>query len=336
MKRIFLSMILLGLTVLNIDAKILEAKQLFNKELVEVQRQTINESKQFYGNTSVNTSNIEDIVVRFDGYITFLNASKDYMFLKKEEPLFSVYSNEVQTIQKELHILKNINQKVAQSAYEKLIALDIDALELKRMKASNKSLDEVTFYAPFNAMVLQRNINKGSFAQKGKLLLQLANIDTLWFVAKVYQQELPFIKKGMQADIKIDGIAQTLSSQVDFVYPYVDEKTKTVDVRFVVENKALTLTPNMFGKVKVTTKSKTALTLPKTAVITKGDKHFVFLSISADEYEPLEVEAKRIGSHMYEIISGINEGEKVINNALFLLDSDAITNSLYSSDNEDW
>jgi Cu(I)/Ag(I) efflux system membrane fusion protein len=75
--------------------------------------------------------------------------------------------------------------------------------------------------------------------------------------------------------------------------------------------------------------------VPKSAIIQKGDKHFVFLYYSQEEYEPLEVQAKRISANTYEIISGLNEGEEVINNALFLLDSDAVTNSLYIKD-EEW
>lgn len=318
------------------SAKILEAKQLFNKDVVEVIKKNIHEQKTFYGNTAVSTSAIEDVVVRFDGYITNLNASKDYMLLKKGEPLFSVYSNEVQTIQKELHIVKSINEKLYESAYEKLIALDIDNKMLQKIKSSSKVLDEVSFYTPFNALVLKRNINKGSFAKKGQLLLQLANIDQLWFIAKVYQNDVASLKEGMKALVKIDGVEHALKTRVDFVYPYLDEKSQTVDVRFVVQNHNLQLRPNMFGKAQVMIQSKEALVLPKTAVITKGDKHYVFLFLSQQEYEPIEVTAKRISSSEYEIISGVKEGEKVINNALFLLDSDAVTNALYKSGGDDW
>lgn len=336
MKKLLILTTLLIATAQISSAKVLEAKQLFNKEVVEVVKKNINEQKTFYGNTSVDSSAIEDMVVRFDGYITDLNASKDYMLLKKDEPLFSVYSNEVQTIQKELHIVKSINDKLYASAYEKLVALDIDKQMLEQIKSAPKALEDVHFYTPFNALVLKRNINKGSFAKKGQLLLQLANIDQLWFIAKVYQNDVASLKEGMKALVKIDGIEQPLKTKVDFVYPYLDEKSQTVDVRFIVQNQALQLRPNMFGKVRVMIQSKEALVLPKTAVITKGEKHYAFLFLSQEEYEPIEVTAKRISSSEYEIISGLKEGEKVINNALFLLDSDAVTNALYKSGGDDW
>ena len=92
----------------------------------------------------------------------------------------------------------------------------------------------------------------------------------------------------------------------------------------------------MFGKVLIKEVSKQMLSLPKTAVLTKGDKYYVFQKLSKTEFEPIEIKAKRLNSNKYEILSGVEEGQEVINNALFLLDSDAITNGLYSSDDDDW
>ncbi|XPV54952.1 MAG: hypothetical protein ACNI3H_10225 [Halarcobacter ebronensis] len=92
----------------------------------------------------------------------------------------------------------------------------------------------------------------------------------------------------------------------------------------------------MFAKVDIKQINREILTLPKTAVLQKGSKHYVFQYLSESEYEPIEVTAKRISSNKYEIIDGLEEGQRVINNALFLLDSDAITNGLYSSDDDDW
>ena len=138
----------------------------------------------------------------------------------------------------------------------------------------------------------------------------------------------------MRAKVNIDGIGD-VSAKVDFIYPMVNEKTKTVDVRFIIDNKDLKIYPNMFASVKIKSVNKTMLTLPKTAVLSKGSDHFVFKPISDREFEPVKVEAKRISTNKYEILDGLTKGDKVINNALFLLDSDAVTNALYESDTDD-
>ena len=92
----------------------------------------------------------------------------------------------------------------------------------------------------------------------------------------------------------------------------------------------------MFGKIDLTVNKSLVLTLPKTAVLKKADSYYVFKPISDREFEPIKINAKRVSSNKYEILGGLEENDEVINNALFLMDSDAITNALYESDNEEW
>ena len=333
--KFILSTLLIGATLLN--AEILEVSQVFNKKLIKVQKEQLGTLKSFYGTTALNETKIYDIVTRFDGYITKLDANEQYKTIKKGKPLFTIYSDEVTSIQQELQIAKRFNASLVNSNIEKLKSLDINPSMIKKMKTSRKAIKDISFYSPVNSIVLKKNINKGSFAKKGKLLLQLASLEELWFIASVYQKDLSFIKKDMKAKIYIDGVTNPIDSKVDMIYPTIDLKTKTVKVRFVIPNKDLKLYANMFAKVKIKTIEKEILTLPKTAVLVKGDKYYVFQNLSKTEFEPIEIKAKRLNSNKYEIIEGINEGQEVINNALFLLDSDAITNGLYSSDDdEDW
>ena len=333
--KLILSALIIGAIVLN--AQILEVSQVFNKKLIKVQKEQVATLKSFYGSTALNETKIYDIVTRFDGYITKLDANEQYKTIKKGKPLFTIYSDEVSSIQQELQIAKRFNKSLVNSNIEKLKSLSITPSVIRKMKNSKKVIKDISFYSPVDSIVLQKNINKGSFAKKGKLLLQLASLEELWFIASVYQKDLSFIKKDMKAKIYIDGVNNPIDSKVDMIYPTIDLKTKTVKVRFVIPNKDLKLYANMFAKVKIKTIEKEMLTLPKTAVLVKGDKYYVFQNLSKTEFEPIEIKAKRLNSNKYEILEGINEGQEVINNALFLLDSDAITNGLYSSDDdEDW
>ena len=333
-KTTLLSLLLIsGTSVVN--AKIIEVEQLFNKKTVLVKEEKIGITKSFYGKTKIDESKVIDIVTRFDGYITKLNVDKNFMHVKKGEPLFSIYSDDILSIQKEIQVARSINKNLYRSSLEKLKVLDLNKQEINKIKRNKSSLDGIKVLSPLNAIVLKKNINNKSAVQKGKLLLQLANIDKLWFIAQIYQKDLTFIQNDMSAYIYIDGLTQAVKSKVDFIYPIVNEKTKTVDIRFIIDNKDLNLYPNMFASVKIKSVIKTMLTLPKTAVLTKGSNHYVFKPISNREFEPVKVEAKRISSNKYEISDGLEKGDKVINNALFLLDSDAISNALYDSDTDD-
>ena len=319
-----------------LQAQILDAKQLFNKKITKVVKEEVSINKSFYGVTKIDESSLVDITSRFDGYITKLNANKKYMTIKKGEPLYSVYSQELLSIQNELQVAKNFNQNIYQSTFSRLDNLDISKSEQQKIKDGKMNSNGLVVTSPINGLLMEKNINQSSAITKGNLLLQMASLDKIWFIASVYQSDLEFIKKDNKALITIDGINQKLNSKVDFIYPIFDEKTKTVDVRFILENEDLKLVPSMFGKVDINVKKDLMLTLPKTAVLKKADKFYVFKPMQNGEFEPIKIDAKRISSNKYEILSGLNENDEVINNALFLLDSDAVTNALYESDKEDW
>lgn len=332
-KNVLILILLLGSFI---NAEILDAKQLFNKKITKVKKEEILLSKSFYGITKIDESSTFDIVSRFDGYITNLNANKSYITIKKGEPLYSIYSSDILSIQNELQISKELNQNIYQSTLLKLDNLDIPKESQEKIKNGKLNNNGLVVTSPTNGILLQKNINNKSSVSKGTTLLQIASLDKIWFIASVYQEDLAFIKKDKQATIYIDGLNTSFNTKVDFIYPIFDDKSKTVDVRFILDNKELNLLPSMFGKVDIIDKQKQLLTLPKTAVLKKSDSFYVFKYVSNDEFKPLKIEAKRINSNKYEIISGLNENDEVIDNALFLLDSDALTNSLYESDNEDW
>lgn len=319
-----------------LQAQILDAKQVFNKKTTKVIKEEISINKSFYGITKIDESSLTDVVSRFDGYITKLNANKKYMTIKKGEPLYSIYSQEILSIQNELQVALNFNQNIYKSTLGRLDNLDISKSEQQKIKDGKINSNGLVVTSSMNAILMEKNINQSSAVTKGTTLLQLASLDKIWFVASVYQSDLEFVKKDAEALINIDGINQKIKSKVDFIYPIFDEKTKTVDVRFVLENEDLKLVPSMFGKVDINVKKEFMLTLPKTAVLKKADKFYVFKPLENGEFEPIKIEAKRISSNKYEILSGLNENDEVVNNALFLLDSDAVTNALYESDKEDW
>lgn len=333
MKSLIISLFLV-FTVAN--AQIIQVEQLFNRKLAKVKKEPLGVLKSFYGTTTLDETKIYDVVSRFDGYVTNLYANETYKSVKKGKTLFTIYSDEILSIQQELQLAKKFNKNLVNSSIEKLKALDVNSYLIKKIKSSKKIYKDIPFYSPNNSIVLEKNINDGSYVKKGELLLRLASLEQLWFIAKVYQKDLSFIKKDLEATIKIDGINTPIKSRVDFIYPNVDMKNKSVDVRFILENKNLKLYPNMFAKVELKTMTRSRLTLPKSAVLSKGEKHYVFKPISKSEFETVLIEAKRISSNKYEILDGLKQGEEVISNALFLLDSDAVTNNLYESDDDDW
>ena len=258
------------------------------------------------------------------------------MTIKKDAPLYSIYSQEIQSIQGELEIAKEFNKNIYNSSLQKLDNLAITKKEQEKIKNSKIDSNGILITSPVNGILIEKNINNSSSVKKAEMLLQIASLDKIWFIASIYQNELAYIKKDMTASINIDGINKSINTKIDFIYPIFDDKTKTVDVRFIVDNQDYELVPSMFGKVNIEVSKDVKLTLPKTAVLKKSDSYYVFKPLADGNFEVLKIDAKRITSNKYEILGGLNENDEVINNALFLLDSDAQTNALYESDNEEW
>jgi len=324
--------LLILLISLLLDAKVLEVKQLFNKTTVKVKKEDFSVSKDFYGDTRIDESSIRDIVLRYDGFINHLYANREYQAVKKSQKLFNIYSKEIVNIQEELIVSKKINTTLTSALKTRLRRLDIDNSIIS--KISNRAIENINILSPIDGVVIKKNINSGSFVKKGKLLLQIANFSQLWVIAKVYQRDISFIKKGMSADIKIDGF-ETIKSKVDFIYPTLNSKTKTIDIRLIIDNRDYKIYPNLFAKVRFQKASKSILTLPRSAVLTKANKHYIFKPINDREFEPVEVVAIRLNSYKFEIKSGLKEGDEVIDRVMFMLDSEATTNGLYDDD-EDW
>lgn len=326
--------LILGCSFLN--AQILQVEQLFNKQLTKVKKESISQSKSFYAKTVLDESSVVDVVTRYDGFITKLNANKTYMNIKKGDKLFSIYSDDISSLQGELQIAKTFNKSIYNSTVGKLNSLDIPSSQIERIRKGQINSNGIDIYSDVNGILLKKNINEKSSVKKGQLLLQLASLDKIWVIASIYQNDLEFVKKDMAAKIKIDGITKPIDAKVDFIYPIFDATSKTVDVRFIVDNSDNTLYPSMFAKVEIAKEQKSILTLPKTAVLKKANEYYVFKPISKTEFEPIKIKATRISSNRYEVTSGLGEGDEVINNALFLLDSDAVTNALYTSDDDNW
>ena len=211
-----IKILILSTLLLNgfLQAQILDAKQLFNKTTTKVIKEEISINKSFYGITKIDESSLTDVVSRFDGYITKLNANKKYMTIKKGEPLYSIYSQEILSIQNELQVAHNFNQNIYKSTLGRLDNLDISKSEQQKIKDGKINSNGLVVTSSMNALLMEKNINQSSAVTKGSMLLQMASLDKIWFIASVYQSDLEFVKRNSDALINIDGINEKIKSKV--------------------------------------------------------------------------------------------------------------------------
>lgn len=321
---------------LSLNSKIITSKQLFNKKLTKVQLVNISDKKIFYGTTTVNEKNIKDVVLRFSGYIKNLKANSTHKYVKKGDTLFSIYSKEVVIALDELTLAvkQKYNKSFIKNIEQRLELLEVPKSVIKNIKKTKKTPYYINIKSKHNGIIINKIINGSSFIKSGQTVFQLMDLRDIWVNAQVYQKDLSFISKNMNANIFIDGLG-TFKSKVTLIHPNVNNKTKTISVRLVLKNKNMKIYPNMFAKIIFEKEKQQMLTLPVTSIVFRENKYYVFKPLKDNQFEALEVKAKRLSSNTYIIKSGLKVGDEVINNALFMLDSDAVTNGLYDED-DDW
>jgi len=314
---LFLSSVVNGVTV----------EQLFNVKTVKVTTESIEKSRTYNGYVEIADEKIYTIALTQDGFIKGLTAANIYDKVRKGEKLFEIYSPEVYKTQIELLSAKKVSRSLAKNMETKLKLYDVSQRNINMIKKSNRASKYLPFYSPYSGIVIEKSVTEGSAVKKGMEVYKLADLSTVWVVAKAYESERAYLQKGAKVQVTLNGDKRVYDATIDFIYPIVDKVNKTIDFRITLENKKGTIQPNSYATIKSIQQQTTNLVLPTTAVVTKGDKHLVFIPGPYEgEYKSKSIEAKRISSIKFQVVSGLKEGDVVVNNSLFLIDSDIVIN----------
>ena len=310
-------------------------EQLFNVQTVKVKKEKRVISQKNYGYVTADDSRTYDMVSRFGGYIITLYADKIYKKVKKGERLAKVYSPEVLQAKEDYvnavnYLRQRSNATMVQSAKEKLQLLGVSNAEIAAVKKSRKAGEFTYIYAPSSGYIFAKNVNnRGSFNAK-QTLFTIVNLDKVWIEMKVYQKDLSKYRHLQNFNVTAQGLQREYKAKKVQLYPNMDPKEATATLRLEVINSRGELLPGMYTTITASSSAKMHLTLPTTAVIRKNGQFYVFIvGEFRGEYEPKAVDVKPLDSNTYIVKSGLKQGDEVVNNALFMLDSDAQINALY-------
>jgi len=332
MKTIKLLCLLLPLTIFAKDATV---EQLFSVQTVKVKEVTTNHSKKSYGYVTADDAKVFDISPRFGGYVTKLYANKIYKHVKRGEALVTLYSPEVYKAKEDyLNSFKytqgSKNRGMLKSAKLKLELLGVSAGEIKQVIRKKKVSKNTTIYATTSGYIFTKNITNGSAFNAKTKLFEIVNLDEVWVEAKVFEEDLEWLNETKSFEVTVKSSAQTYKATSSLLYPNLNPKKATLSLRLRLQNAENKLFPGMYASIISKDRAKEYLTLPQSAIIRKNRKFYAFmLGEYEGEYEPREVFVKPLNNEIYIIKSGLNAGDEVVNNALFMMDSDAQINGLY-------
>ena len=291
------------------------------------------------GSVAINDSLVSYVQVRFSGSIRKVFANATYQYVRKGQPLFTVYSPELVATQQE-YLLANENQRALSSssirdvaagarslstaAERRLAQWEIPESEIAELKRSGKVVADLTIQSPVSGYITERNALPNMYAEPGTRLYTIADLSRVWVNAQVFQCDVGRLKPGDQAAITVDAYPQkTFNGRVEEVLPQVDATTRTVPVRLSIDNTGLLLKPGMFVNVDLKSAMGRRLVVPASSVLQTGLKQIVFLNKGEGRIEPKDVVlGPQIGGN-FVILKGLEAHQSIVTSANFLIESES-------------
>jgi Cu(I)/Ag(I) efflux system membrane fusion protein len=333
----------------------LEKQQLIGVKTISVSVQPLQKVIRTVGKIEYDERRLTTVNAKVEGWIEKLYVNFTGIYVKKGEPLADIYSPELWATQQEFinvvrwakktgkrnstsepvggssipsHDLAAMLAKDAESiidaARQRLKLWDISDEQIKKIEDSEKPIRTLTIYSPESGYVLQKYVTQGMKVMAGEKLLDVSDLSTVWIVADIYEYELPFIKVGDTARIRLSFFpGKELVSKMEFIAPTLDTQTRTAKVRFSIPNPGGQLKPQMFTDVELKVNLGQKLAVPDDAVIDTGLRKIVYVDKGDGYFEPRVVTTGVRAEKFIEVLSGVKAGEKIASAANFLIDSEA-------------
>jgi RND family efflux transporter MFP subunit len=277
---------------------------------------------------------LAEVSTKFRGWIEKLYVDATGKQMHRGEPLFEIYSPELYLAQTEylltLSSLTNhqrgSNELWTGAALTKLRYWDISEDQIAELERTRTPKKTLRVNAPRDGIVVEKMVVEGQMVEAGMKLYRLADLATVWIQAQVYEQDLPLIKLGQEAVISLTSLPDPkFRGRVTYIYPMVDEKTRTAKVRMEFHNPGYFLKPGMYATVEMAAEvSPSALLVPDMAVLRSGEKNTVFVALEGGHFEPRAVAiGARAEGNFYEVLGGLEAGERVVTSGQFMLDSES-------------
>ncbi|MGB0036209.1 MAG: efflux RND transporter periplasmic adaptor subunit, partial [Candidatus Acidiferrales bacterium] len=263
----------------------------------QVERKPVRDEIRVTGNVAIDETRLSYVQTRFSGYIQKVFADATYKYVQKGQPLFTIYSPELATAEREYLVAKQNAEGLSQSTVPgvasgiaSLVAASTDRLkqwnlpqrEIARLQSSGQVQEELEIDSPVSGYIIERNALPNLTVQPDTRLYTIADLSTVWVLAQAFQNDLGRIRVGEPATLTVDSYpGKTFQGRVDFIYPEVDMTTRTARVRLVFSNPNLTLTPGMFVNVTLQVPLGNQLLIPVSGVLQSGTRQIVFIDRGA-------------------------------------------------------
>lgn len=287
-----------------------------------------------------NEKALTHVHTKVSGWIEKLHVNFTGQYVRQGQPLLALYSPELVAAQEELLIAQRTatrmaehdllvtaetTAQLAEAAAEKLRLFDLTPAQIAHIRTTGQIQRTVTIYAPTSGYVTAKQAIQGLRVTEGTDLFTLANLNTVWLKARIFEADAGLIRLGQAAEVTLPFLpGQTLRATVDWIDPSLDPQSRTLGVRLNLPNPGQRLKPEMFAQVRFTVQRSGAHPLiPTSAVMDSGLRQLVFVAKADGHFEPVAVRLGRRMGNSYELLQGPPVGAKVVTEANFFVDAES-------------
>src|SRR5262249_29434996 len=275
-------------------------------------------------------------VSRVDGYVQKLHVSSPGELVEKDAPLLSIYSPDLLTSEREFVELLRMRdeartqearktpERLIESAKLRLQLWNVTEQQIAELEKTRKASDTLTLLSPFRGVVQSVPVEQGKNVKTGDMLVEVADLSVVWVRAEFYATELSMLQVGQEFAITTASYpGRKFEGTLGVIDPFLDETKRTAKVRVDVPNFDFKLRPGMFVNAELAMNMGEALTVPVSAVMPTGTRSLVFVDKGEGRIEPRGVQLGYKYADIYEVQSGLQENERVIASANFLISSES-------------
>lgn len=315
-------------------------QQLIGVTYGTVERKPFTKVIRTIGRVDYNERKLAEVTLKVAGWIQDLYADYSGKLVKKGQPLFTLYSPDLVTAQGEYLLAVRMRAQLqnsgvpevresanalVQASRNRMLLWDLTAAQIRALEESGTPQLAQTIYSPLGGFIIEKTVYKGSRAEAGMTLFKIADLSTVWVYADIYEYELPFVRVGQTATISLSYYpGEVFTAKVTYIYPYLDEKTRTGKVRFELANTSdWKLKPAMYATTELEASLGEKLVIPESAVLDAGVRQVVFVDKRQGRFAPQEVRLGDRVDRYVEVLEGLTAGERVVTSGNFLIDSES-------------
>ena len=278
------------------------------------------------GYVDYDESKVSHIHLRTEGWIEKLTVQSEGERVKKGDFLFDLYSPRLVNAQEELvTAIASGNKGLIRASKERLSSLGVSSSQIAQLQKDKKIRQRISIYAPQDGVVSTLPVREGMFVKPAMKVMSLGDLSSIWILAEVFERQSGWVSVGQPAEVRLSyQPGKVWEGAVEYIYPDLDPKTRTLKVRLRFDNPGELLKPNMYANIRIFGGPKEdVIVIPLEGLIRTGREERVIIDLGEGRFEARTVTAGIESGDYVEIIQGVDEGEKVVISGQFLIDSEA-------------